>query len=147
VRVTTVRRLWTFTIDHSLLLLVGAAAGLVWANIDLGSYERLVHAIHFAINDIGMALFFALAAKEVAKATAPNGALHSPKRAAMPLLAAVGGMVGPALIFVGLAIATARQELLPGCPSVVSQKKSCTSAVAQVRCAACRENVTTSRSC
>jgi tetratricopeptide (TPR) repeat protein len=31
--------------------------------------------------------------------------------------------------------------------SVVSQKKSCTSVTAQVRCAACRENATTSRSC
>ena len=38
-----------------------------------------------------MAFFFALAAKEVVEATAPNGALHSPRRAAMPLLAAVGG--------------------------------------------------------
>ena len=32
----------------------------------------------------------------------------------MPLLAAVGGMAGPALIFVGLAIASAQRELLPG---------------------------------
>jgi Na+:H+ antiporter, NhaA family len=114
VKATTVRQLWAFAVDHSLLLLVGAAAGLVWANIDLGSYERLVHALHFVVNDIGMAFFFALAAKEVVEATASGGALHSPRRAAMPLLAAVGGMAGPALIFVGLAFATTRRELLPG---------------------------------
>ena len=86
----------------------------MWANAHLDSYERLVHAMHFAVNDIGMALFFALAAKEVVEATSPGGALHSPRRAGMPLLAAVGGMVGPALIFVGLAVATAQRQLLPG---------------------------------
>ncbi len=46
-----------------------------------------------------MAFFFALATKEVVEATAPGGALHSPRRAALPLAAAVGGMLGPALIF------------------------------------------------
>ena len=112
--VTTIRRLWTFTLDHSLLLFVGAATGLVWANVDLDSYDRLVHVMHFVVNDIGMAFFFALAAKEVVESTAPSGALHSPRRAGMPLLAAIGGMTGPALIFVGLAIATARRDLLPG---------------------------------
>ena len=108
------RRLWLYAIDHSLLLLVGAAVGIVWANVDLHSYEPLVHALHFGVNDVGMAFFFALAAKEVVEATAPNGALHSPRRAGMPLLAAVGGMAGPAVIFVALAITTARRELLPG---------------------------------
>lgn len=112
--VTSIHRLWTFALDHSLLLLVGAATGLVWANVDLDSYDRLVHVMHFAVNDIGMAFFFALAAKEVVESTAPGGALHSPRRAGMPLLAAIGGMAGPALIFVGLAIAAARRDLLPG---------------------------------
>ena len=111
---TSARRVWAFTLDHSLLLVVGAAAGLVWANLLLASYQRVVHALHFAINDIGMAFFFALAAKEVVEATAPNGALHSPRRAAMPLLAAVGGMVGPALIFIALALATGTPQLLSG---------------------------------
>lgn len=111
---TTARRLWVFAIDHSLLLLVGALVGLVWANVDLHSYDRLVHIIHFVVNDIGMAFFFAIAATEVVEATAPHGALHAPRRAAMPLLAAVGGMAGPALIFVGLAVATTRRNLLPG---------------------------------
>ena len=108
------RRLWTYAVDHSLLLLVGAVIGLVWANADHGGYERLVHAMHFAVNDIGMALFFALAAMEVVEATSPGGALHSPRRAGTPFLAAVGGMVGPALIFVALALATAQRQLLPG---------------------------------
>jgi len=112
--VTTLRRLCIFALDHSLLLLLGAASGLLWANVGLESYGRLVHAVHFAVNDIGMAFFFALAAKEVVEATAPGGGLHSPRRAGMPMLAAIGGMAGPALIFVGLAVAVARRDLLGG---------------------------------
>ena len=108
------RRLWIFLLDHSVLLLVGAVMALVWANIGLPSYERLAHAIHFAVNDVGMAFFFALAAKEVVEATAPRGALHSPRRAAMPLVAAIGGMAGPAVIYVALTMATGQRDLLPG---------------------------------
>ena len=61
-----------------------------------------------------MAFFFALAAKEVVEATAPGGPLHSPRRAAMPLAAAVGGMFGPALIFVALTIVFDRPNLERG---------------------------------
>ena len=70
--------------------------------------------LHFVVNDIGMAFFFALAAKEVTEATAPGGALHSPRRAAMPLAAAVGGMLGPALIFITLTIVLDRPNLERG---------------------------------
>lgn len=111
---TTIRRFWAFSVDHSLLLVGGACGGLVWANVDPARYQRFAHALHFTVNDVGMAFFFALAAKEVVEATAPHGALHPLRRAATPLLAAVGGMVGPALLFVALTIATGRHELLPG---------------------------------
>ena len=101
-------------IDNSGLLVVGTVVALVWANLDIASYERFVHAGHFIVNDIGMAFFFALAAKEVVEATAPGGALHSPRRSAMPLIAAVGGMTGPALIYVGLVTALGRSDLMRG---------------------------------
>ena len=55
--------------------------------------------IHFIINDILMALFFAIAAKEVWESLLPGGALSNPRKAATPLLATVGGIVGPALIY------------------------------------------------
>ena len=61
-----------------------------------------------------MAFFFALATKEVVEATAPGGALHSPRRAALPLVAAVGGMLGPALIFLRLTIVFDRPNLERG---------------------------------
>lgn len=101
-------------IDNSGLLLTGAAVALVWANLALGSYERLAHALHFLVNDVAMVFFFALATKEVVEATAPGGALHSPRRASVPMLAAVGGMVGPAGIYVALALAAGLPELLRG---------------------------------
>jgi NhaA family Na+:H+ antiporter len=94
----------TFVLDNSLLLVVGAAAGLLWANTAPASYSTLSHALHFVVNDVGMAFFFALAMKEVVEAVLPGGPLESPRRAAMPVLAALGGMLAPALIHVGLSL-------------------------------------------
>ena len=68
--------------------------------------EDAVHAghhglsLHFIINDILMALFFAIAAKEVWESLLPGGALANPKKAATPLLATVGGILGPALVYI-----------------------------------------------
>ena len=101
-------------LDNSLLLIVGAVAALVWANVDAGSYERFTHPIHFAVNDVGMAFFFALAAKEVFEATLPGGPLASPRRAAVPILAAVGGMVAPAAIFLTAALQVGEPGLARG---------------------------------
>jgi NhaA family Na+:H+ antiporter len=104
----------TAFLDNSGLLVLGTAIALVWANVDRASYFDNAHRLHFVINDIAMAFFFALAAKEVTEATAPAGALHSPRRAAMPLAAAVGGMMGPALIFITLTIVLDRPDLERG---------------------------------
>jgi Na+:H+ antiporter, NhaA family len=101
-------------VDNSGLLILGTVIALVWANLERESYGHFAHGLHFIVNDIGMAFFFALAAKEVTEATAPGGALHAPRRAAMPLAAAVGGMLGPALIFVTLTIALDRPNLERG---------------------------------
>jgi NhaA family Na+:H+ antiporter len=101
-------------VNNSGLLLLGTSIALVWANLDRESYISLSHYLHFAVNDVGMAFFFALAAKEVTEATAPGGALHSPRRAAMPLAAAVGGMLGPGLIFVAMTIWFDRPNLERG---------------------------------
>jgi Na+:H+ antiporter, NhaA family len=88
-----------FAVDHSLVLPIGAAIALVWANTFDASYTAFARAIEFPINDIGMAFFFALAAKEVVEATAIGGALHTWRRAALPVVAAVGGMAGQAAIY------------------------------------------------
>ena len=106
---------WSFIVDNSLLLVAGTVAALLWANLDLHSYEAFSHGwIHFAVNDIGMVFFFALATKEIVESTLPGGPLQSPREAAVPLLAAAGGMAVPAGIFVLLAGAVGRPELTPG---------------------------------
>src|SRR5687768_2894068 len=98
-------------IDNSGLLVTGTLAALLWANSGLESYERFARLLHFPVNDIAMAFFFALAMKEVVEATIPGGALHSPRRSLVPIVAAAGGMAGPAAIYVGLALAGNVPEL------------------------------------
>jgi len=89
-----------FILDNSLLLIAGTIIALVWANLNHAAYEHFAHSVHFVVNDIGMVFFFALAAKEVVEATLPGGPLSSPRQAAVPVLAAVGGMAVPAGIYV-----------------------------------------------
>ena len=101
-------------VEQSLLLPLGAVAGLVWANVDHSAYEGFARALRFVVNDIGMVFFFALAAKEVVEATAPGGALSSAQRAATPVLAALGGMLGPAAIYLALVQAAGEPTLARG---------------------------------
>lgn len=99
---------------NSGLLVLGTVIALVWANLGRTAYLGVADGLHFWVNEIGMVFFFALATKEVVEATAPGGALHSPRRAALPLAAAVGGMLGPALIFLLLTIQFDRPDLERG---------------------------------
>lgn len=106
--------LFAFIFNNSLLLLAGTVLAVVWANVDLASYDRIAHPLHFWVNDVGMVFFFALAAKEVFEATLPGGPLSSPRQAMSPLAAAVGGMAAPAVIFVALATVFGPQSLARG---------------------------------
>jgi len=56
--------------------------------------------IAFLINDILMAFFFAIAGKEVWEALLPGGPLSNPRKAATPLVATLGGMAGPAGLYI-----------------------------------------------
>ena len=107
-------RLASFVVDNSLLLLAGTVSALVWANLDLTTYDRIAHPLHFWANDIGMVFFFALAAKEVFEATLPGGPLASLRQGLSPLAAAAGGMVVPSLIYVALAASLGPAELIRG---------------------------------
>ncbi len=115
-------RVWNFLTNYSLLLIFGTITALIWANINAESYHHFVefviwdHApighyhhghrtltLHYLVNDILMALFFAIAAKEVWEAVAlKNGSLRG-KKAAKPLFATAGGMFGPIGVYLGLA--------------------------------------------
>ena len=78
-------KLASFIFDNSLLLLAGTIAAVMWANLDVGSYDRVALSLRFWVNEVGMVFFFALAAKEVFEATLPGGALASPRHALSPL--------------------------------------------------------------
>src|SRR5271169_6569313 len=94
----------------SILLLAAAVAALVWANspwhdsyhhvweMEL-SFSRLNLPVHAWINDALMAIFFFLVGMEV-KHEIMHGELADPRRAALPIFAALGGMIVPALSFV-----------------------------------------------
>lgn len=62
-----------------------------------------VLSFHYLVNDVLMAFFFAIAAKEVWEAVIlKNGSLRG-KKAATPLFATAGGMFGPIAVYLGLA--------------------------------------------
>ncbi|NJD18136.1 MAG: Na+/H+ antiporter NhaA, partial [Gemmatimonadetes bacterium] len=97
----------------SAVLLAAAIASLVIANSPLAhafhafwetkitldlAVVTLSLSIHHWVNDGLMALFFFVVGMEI-KREVLHGHLSSPKRAALPAFAAVGGMVGPALIY------------------------------------------------
>ncbi|MBU2891343.1 Na+/H+ antiporter NhaA [Celeribacter halophilus] len=121
-------KVWNFIANYSLLLIIGAILALIWANVDPHSYHAFVeypiadqffigHAhvdehghvhrtltLHYLFNDLFMAFFFAIAAKEVWEAVIlKNGSLRG-KKAATPLVATFGGMLGPIAVYLGLAM-------------------------------------------
>ncbi len=62
-----------------------------------------VLSFHYLVNDVLMAFFFAIAAKEVWEAVIlKNGSLRG-RKAATPLFATAGGMFGPIAVYLGLA--------------------------------------------
>lgn len=121
-------RIWGFITNYSIFLIGGALIALLWANIDAQSYRafvefELIHdfiighphvdehghsyrslTLHYLVNDVLMALFFAIAAKEVWEAVIlKNGSLRG-RKATTPLFATAGGMIGPILVYLGLAL-------------------------------------------
>ncbi len=103
--------------EFSVPLLAGIAAAMLAANIDPDGYERIVHwrpfgdlalfghalDLHYLVNDIFMVFFFAIAAKEITEACLPGGDLNPPAKAMNPLIATIGGVLGPvAAFFAGL---------------------------------------------
>lgn len=98
------------------LLLVCTVAALIWANSPWApSYTALWHTrfsisvasfslskeLHFWVNDALMAVFFFVVGLEI-KRELLAGQLAAPRQAALPILAALGGVVVPALFYTTL---------------------------------------------
>lgn len=89
-----------------ILLVIAAAIAMTIANSPLGeTYQAMLHTYVFGmsvshwINDGLMAVFFLLIGLEV-KRELLEGALKSKETAIFPAIAAVGGMLAPALVYV-----------------------------------------------
>ncbi len=98
------------------LLVLTTIVALVWVNSPwAGAYDDLWHTelefrlagfdltqdLHFWVNDALMAVFFLVIGLEI-KREVLVGELDSPRRAALPAMAAVGGAVVPALLYLAL---------------------------------------------
>ncbi|MDO4541370.1 MAG: Na+/H+ antiporter NhaA [Bacillota bacterium] len=95
--------------EYSIPLIVGIVAALIWANLSPETYEHFVHfpifgevTIHFLVEDVFMVFFFATAAVEIVESLLPGGSLNPIKRAFNPLIATVGGVAGPVIVYLGL---------------------------------------------
>jgi NhaA family Na+:H+ antiporter len=98
-----------------IVLLLGAAVALVWVNTDTAGYTSFWHhaltigpgdlgitssIVHW-VNDALMTVFFFVVGLEI-KRELVTGELRDRQRAALPAIAALGGMVVPALLFVAI---------------------------------------------
>ncbi len=94
----------------SVFLLLGTIVAQFWAHGDGASYGATLHHTlftmwdyhitpHFVVNDVFMALFFGIAAKELAEAILKRDGTLRGKQAALPLIACVGGVIGPAAVY------------------------------------------------
>ena len=95
--------------EFSVPLLSGVVAALLWANLSPEGYHQFNHAplfgvlsFHFVTNELFMVLFFGMAASEITQSCLPGGDLHPLRKAINPLLATLGGVVGPVLVYLSL---------------------------------------------
>ena len=106
------------SIAGSVLLLGAVVVALVWANspwsesyarlwethlnVQLGDLFQLDHDLHFWVNDGLMALFFLVVGLEI-KREVTSGELRMVRTAILPVVAAIGGMAVPALVYLAIA--------------------------------------------
>lgn len=107
-----------------IVLFIVAIIALIWANSSLAnSYHALWHtpvgisfgsfafsqSLHFWINDALMTIFFLVVGMEIRKEI-HDGALSNFRLATLPIAAAIGGVVTPAIIYLALNHAPIQQQ-------------------------------------
>ena len=107
---------WFFKLESAsgLLLLIGATVALILSNSNLSGYYFAILETHILIgtqnfgldlsilhwiNDVLMCAFFFVVTLEI-KREFIHGELSKPKQASLPIIAAIGGMAVPAIIYV-----------------------------------------------
>lgn len=113
--ITPIERLLKIETSGGIVLIVMTVAALLWANFGTESYHHFWHQpielvlgpwkfaadLHWIVNDALMTIFFFNVGLEV-KGEITYGELRDPKAASLPIIAAAGGMLFPALIYLAL---------------------------------------------
>ena len=113
--ITPIERLMKVETTGGIVLIIMTVAALIWANLSPETYHHFWHMpftlkigdwigngdLHWLINDALMTIFFFNIGLEV-KGEMTYGELHNPKAASLPIIAAAGGMLFPALIYLTL---------------------------------------------
>lgn len=107
--------------EFSIPLIGGVVTAVAWVNFSPHSYHNLLHnhflgplSFHFITNEIFMVFFFGIAAVEITQSILPGGDLYPVGKAVNPLMATVGGVIGPALIYLTLNHFIGSEELRRG---------------------------------
>src|SRR5438552_8989377 len=92
-------RVWKFVLEHYLVLPIGGAIALVWANTYAVSYFQVAQVLAFLVNDVGMAFVLAYVAQEVIEGIMPGGSLHPWRHTILPVAGAIGGIAGAGVVY------------------------------------------------
>lgn len=92
--------------EFSVPLIAGVVVAVLWANLDPAGYAYFDHnhffgpfSFHFVTNELFMVFFFGIAAVEITQSCLPGGDLNPPRKAINPLLATLGGVLGPVAVY------------------------------------------------
>lgn len=95
--------------EFSVPLVGGVITALLWANLAPRSYHDFLYNhflgylnFHFVTNDIFMVFFFGIAAVEITQSCLPGGDLNPLRKAMNPLMGTLGGVLGPAIVYLTL---------------------------------------------
>ena len=107
--------------EFSIPMLAGVVVAIVWANLDPAGYGAFNTtpfvgslSFHFISNELFMVLFFGIAAVEITQSCLPGGDLNPVSRAVNPLMATLGGVLGPVAVYLGLNALFGAPELFNG---------------------------------
>ncbi len=92
--------------EFSIPMIAGVIAALFWANLDPAGYQHFNRDpflgglnFHFITNELFMVFFFGIAAVEITQSCLPGGDINPPRKAVNPLLATMGGVLAPILVY------------------------------------------------